>query len=158
MFSVDFSSFKIPTFPEGDGLGKHWWLMLLVNTNPSQNFHTKIEKTDNIREFIQKTDAGHADRVGWQIAVAVKVDDEMAAEVFRVTFANATIRGSLSRSAVLEQMAELMELDAYNSLQVIFRTDDAEEILERRPRCLLEGVTKKKKKKKYKASWRLGFT
>jgi len=154
MFSVDFSSFKIPTFPEGDGMTKHWWVILLVNPDS----HTSIEKTDNIREFIQKSDPARSDRTVWQIAAAVRAEDEMRAEVLRVTFANATIRGSLSRSVVLEQMAELMELDMYNSLAVIFRTDDAETILERRPRNLLEIVTKKKKKKRYKGSWRRGFT
>jgi hypothetical protein len=155
MFSVDYSSFKVPTFPEGDGTGKHWWLLLLVHT--THNAHTRIEKTDNIREFIQKNDPTQSDRAVWQIAAAVSVEDEMKAEFFRDKFANATIRGSLSRSVVLEQMAALMELDVYNSLAVIFRTDDAEEILERRPRNLLESVTKKKKKK-YKGSWRRGFT
>ena len=153
MFSVDFSSFKIPTLPENDGMGKHWWVILLVNPKS----HTSIEKTDNIREFIHKTDPTHLERTGYQIAAAVRVDDEMKAEVLRITFANATIRGSLSRSVVLEQMAALMGLDVYNSLAVIFRTDDAEEILDRRPRNFLENVTKKKKKKKYKMSWRRGF-
>jgi predicted DNA repair protein MutK len=154
-FSVDFSSFKVPTFPEGDGTGKHWWLLLLVNTNHIT--HTQIEKTDNIREFIRKNDPSLSDRSVWQIASAVRVEDELTAEIFEDKFKNATIRGSLSRSVVLEQMAALMGLDVYNSLAVIFRTDDAEEILERRPRNLLESVTKKKKKK-YKGSWRRGFT
>ena len=154
MFSVDFSSFKIPTFPEGDGMRKLWWVMLLVNPNQ----HTKIDKTDNIREFIRKGDPTQVEQTPWQIAAAVRVEDEITAKIFREKFANATIRGALSRSVVMEQVAELMELDIYNSLGVIFRTDDAEEILERRPRNLLEGVTKKKKKKKYKGNWGRGFT
>jgi hypothetical protein len=154
-FSVDFSSFKIPTLPEGDGMGKQWWVLVLVNTNQTQ--HTNIVKTDNIREYIPKPGPKQSDRALWQIAAAARVDDEITAEVFRERFQNATVRGSLSRSVVLEQVAGLMELDVYNSLGVIFQTEDADDLLERRPRNLLENVTKKKKKK-YKGSWRRGFT
>lgn len=135
-------------------MAKQWWVILLVNPK----CHTSIEKTDNIREFIQRTGPPHVERANYQIAAAVPVDDEVKAEVLRSTFANATIRGSLSRSVVLEQMAGLMELEVYNSLAVIFRADDAEQTLERRPRNLLESVAKKKKKKKYKVSWRREFT
>jgi hypothetical protein len=122
MFSVDFSPYKTPGLVGEDELRKRFWVLLLVHSDYSS--HTKIEKTTNVLRNLDSTGL-------WRVAVAVPVPDATTADKFVEHFTNATIRGSLSRSVVFEQVAHDLGFTVYNDLNVIFKLASAERLLVR---------------------------
>lgn len=121
MCSVDYSEYKSIGNAE---VVKRWWVILLVHNN--HNSHTKIEKTADIARYLGTKDA-------WRVAVVAAVPNITTAEKFVEYFLNATIRGSLSRSVVFEQIAVELGLTVYSDMTVIFKQTNAEQLVARQP-------------------------
>jgi len=127
LYAIDYLPFRVfdaQAVQEEDDC--RWWVLLL--THAQCKSHTKIEKSKSLREVKSLCLANNV----WRVAVIIELPNDHAATKFMEKFQNATIRGSVSRSVVFEQVAAILGFDVYTDLGAIFKFPGADLLLQRK--------------------------
>lgn len=140
MSHIDFAPCKVELEPQM-GEDRTWWVLLMVNTNHPT--HTKIETT-NDPYSIWGRETSIAGKT-WRAGVYVDVGDETVATVLKEEFSESTLRGQLSRAAVLEKLAGHLNYEVYNDIEPLLQLENAENLIKRES---VDNLPKHKQRKK----------